>query len=829
MVIRRWPLVALAAIALALVLGRGIAQVHANRLWYDAMGAGDLWSTQSFYRVLVGALSSILAMVVIFFNLYAVRRSIVSLILPRRVANLEIGEEVPGRYLTAAVVGLSFIFGFMLDLPDNIWMSIIPSLHGTPFRETDPYFMADLGFFVYWLPLETALHLWALIVVLVATALVLFLYALTPGLKWERGTLHVSGYVRRHLAVLAGLLLLVLAWSYRLDGFQLLLDGSGPGGEFTSIDHRIGIRVAAILSFITAGAAIVVLWSGWVGQLPLVFGAVSIVLVLSFVLRQIIPALDVGGDRQPDPVARERPYVATRRGFTLRAFGVDRILTVDRSVAFRSPSEAAHGTPAWEVAALGRALGWSYGQGSAPSLTTMRMTGSGLIATALIAPPDTVASAPWIVASARATRVDARGAPIRVDHLGSPALDDETLRDVLVHPNAAGYREVADSLGTIPAPSLRGFGSRLAHAWSLQNLGLLRARGGGRQVIVARRDVRSRVAALAPFFPQGRAVSPLFVGDSLYWIVDLYATSGSYPLSVPVNVAGDSRRYVHHAATAIVAAATGEVRLLRAPEPDPIATTWFERFPDLFLDASEMPRELLALLPPIEDGASVQATVFARYGRRRGSPLGGEVAWETGADSIPRDPAPIRVVLPVSAPATTWIVPVLDSLEYLQGTILATGGATRSTLWLPGLTSPRRWSQTIERMRQVTDSAPPPREVLRERGVMRVIPIADDVRYVQTTYTKRPTTAPVIESVAVLTGDSLAVGRSLVEAFGGAPDPEEPAVVSARDFPGRVQALYSTMVDALRRGDLRAFGEAFDALGSLLQAVRPLAPPARPR
>ena len=50
---------------------------------------------------------------------------------------------------------------------------------------------------------------------MVATALVVFLYALTPGLKWERGTLHVSGYVRRHLTVLACLFLALLAAAKR--------------------------------------------------------------------------------------------------------------------------------------------------------------------------------------------------------------------------------------------------------------------------------------------------------------------------------------------------------------------------------------------------------------------------------------------------------------------------------------------------------------------------------------------------------------------------------------------------------------------------------------
>ena len=32
------------------------------------------------------------------------------------------------------------------------------------------------------------------------TVLVVFLYVLTPSLRWEGGQLHVSGHVRRHLS-----------------------------------------------------------------------------------------------------------------------------------------------------------------------------------------------------------------------------------------------------------------------------------------------------------------------------------------------------------------------------------------------------------------------------------------------------------------------------------------------------------------------------------------------------------------------------------------------------------------------------------------------------
>ena len=46
-----------------------------------------------------------------FVNFYAVRQSVVSLVLPRRIANIEIGEEVPNRYLLLVTAALSAVIG----------------------------------------------------------------------------------------------------------------------------------------------------------------------------------------------------------------------------------------------------------------------------------------------------------------------------------------------------------------------------------------------------------------------------------------------------------------------------------------------------------------------------------------------------------------------------------------------------------------------------------------------------------------------------------------------------------------------------------------------
>jgi uncharacterized membrane protein (UPF0182 family) len=228
---RRAVLGTLAVTALLLLLGRWGSQQYTDALWYDSLGARDVWRARFVNGMVLRLGSFCVATVFAFINLYAVRQSVVSLVLPRRIANIEIGEEVPGRYLLLATLLLSASLGAALALSGDLWWLALRARIGQPFAEADPYFGADLGFFVYWLPFETEIYYWAMLMLLVVIGVVILLYALTPSLRWTRGTLYVSAYVRRHFTMLGGILLLALAWSYRLGMYRLLAEGSGAGGH----------------------------------------------------------------------------------------------------------------------------------------------------------------------------------------------------------------------------------------------------------------------------------------------------------------------------------------------------------------------------------------------------------------------------------------------------------------------------------------------------------------------------------------------------------------------------------------------------------------------
>jgi uncharacterized membrane protein (UPF0182 family) len=352
---RRVGIGALVAAALVLSLGRWASEQYTDSLWYAALGAADVWRDRFVNGMALRVGSFLFASAFAFANLYAVRQSVVSLVLPRRIANIEIGEEVPGRYLLFVTVGISVLIGAALALPGDLWPTALLARIGRPFSETDPEFGADLGFFVYWLPFETELYYWAMVLLLVVIGVVILLYALTPSLRWTQGSLYVSAYVRRHFTMLGGMLLLALAWSYRLGMYRLLVEGSGPGGTFTSLDHRVTVPATLVLALLTLCAAVVVMWAGWSGQMRLAFFSVSAVLLLSLVARTVAPLI-ARRSIDPDSTERqERPYQGSRLDYTRRGYGVvERMRAESIGVGFPTTAEVAGHIAVWDASMLRR-------------------------------------------------------------------------------------------------------------------------------------------------------------------------------------------------------------------------------------------------------------------------------------------------------------------------------------------------------------------------------------------------------------------------------------------------------------------------------------------
>ncbi|HWE41390.1 MAG TPA: UPF0182 family protein [Gemmatimonadaceae bacterium] len=808
---RRRLIVSVAAIAIVLLLGRAVAAAALDYAWYDGLGAGAVWRARAVSTLVTAAVTASLGTLFAFANLLAVRGSVVSLVLPRRVANLEIGEEVPPRYLLAASLFAALLLGAALT--EVRWQPLARFVYGDAFGENDPYFGRDLGFFAHWLPLERSLYLWALLATLLVAAVVVFLYALTPSLRWERGTLRVSQYVRRHLTMLAATLLILLAWSYRLDAFSLLGSGSGALGEFSYVDHRVLVPANVLLSVLTLAGALALLWTGWAGQLRAAFATVSALLLLSLGLHQLAPAIARRFAGQQDPVVRERPYLATRAAYTRRAFALAQLAGGSDSVIARNPGRA---TPSWDDGALLRAGSRSRG-GDATSTVGGRMLPSGEPAALVVVRGTAADGSDWGAQYFSLSRADDRGAPVMIDARGAPTSDWIALAPVLVVDSGDGYAVVADSSRRVAGVPIADGVTRLVPAWALQNFRLLSEDlPHPSPRLVVHRSARRIVEAVAPLFEQGTHVTPAIDGDTLLWMIDLYTTAPDYPLSAHVVVEGTELAYLRHAATAVVNSATGRVRLVAdslATDNDPLTRGWRRRFPGLFVTTAQLEADVGEQLPaPVRSGLA-QREAFAMAGTTTEGVAERRSPASDGADSVFAGAGPARFATGRGALALS--LPILRGEDRIDGVIVVRGGVSRGSRWVPD-TAGIRWARSIDRLRGADSTgAAQPRDARVAHGPVRVIPGEDGLTLTQSAYAVRAQSPPSLLGVAVLHGDSLRVGKTVLAAYGELPNTIAPPA-SRVDLRVAASALYDSLRADQRRGDWRAYADHWEALGRLL-------------
>jgi uncharacterized membrane protein (UPF0182 family) len=817
---RRWLVLGIVVIATVLLAGRVLSAWYVDYHWYAVQGASQLWWERAADLAMLRGAAFMIVAGFVFANLYAVRRSVQSLRLPRRVGNLEFSEEVSARILNSSVAGLSIVLGIAFALPQDDWKSVALMRNGIPFGETDPYFRLDLGTWLYHIPLEAASHGWATIVLVATLLLVIFLYALTPSLRWDGGRLEVSGHVRRHFAVLAGVLLLLLAWSYRLDAFDLLRNGTGASGAFSAVDHRLGIPASLSLAMLAVATAMLVTWTGWIGQARASFVAITVMLLAALGVSQIVPAVGGRFVTAEDPDAQEQSYREIRNAYSRRAYAVD---AVDRSsLADVAPSfdESVRGASVWDIQAMRQVVGGPRpGAGPNGSLGWLGQDGR-LVAFSLEQPSglESAESLPaWRLTRIAADVTDDRGSPVTRE---DPELA-RTLRGVLVHDSASTYYVLTDTGRMVLARSLDSFAARLAHAWHLQNPGLLSA--SPREVpvrILLRRDVRERVRHLYPFFAQGSRVDPVIWSDSVYWAVHLYATSAWYPLSGSQEFLGREERYAQLAGVAVVNGHTGRVTTIASPRAGPMAESWMLRFPELFTDPSVFDATFLTRLPPAFDGALLVAHVLARAGLRGEFEARAHLP-DGVADSLSTaiDPAPW---LNRATNSVSLLIPLLDPTDELRGALVSPGGADFRLRWIRNGEHGLRWPRLLSDLQAAADTFRGMERNTRPLvGAIRLLPTSEGFVAVQTRYVVRPDGAPQVLTSSIHRGMVATTGRTIIDAA-GLPNPiaADPAL-SPEDFRRRVASLYESMREAMRRGDWSGLGAAYEALGRLLRSPPP--------
>jgi uncharacterized membrane protein (UPF0182 family) len=132
--------------------------------------------------------------------------------------------------------------------------------------------------------------------------------------------------------------------------------------------------------------------------------------------------------------------------------------------------------------------------------------------------------------------------------------------------------------------------------------------------LLMRRNILQRVQTLAPFLAWD-ADPYIVLGDDgrLYWMLDAFTTSDSYPYSSHYPL-GDGRiNYMRNSVKVVIDAYNGTTTFYVFDSADPIISAWRGIFPSLFRDAASMPADLRRHVRYPQLLLEEQASVYGLY------------------------------------------------------------------------------------------------------------------------------------------------------------------------------------------------------------------------
>lgn len=299
-----------------------IAAFYTDFLWFDHLGFRDMFVKRLTVRVVVFAVTFVVALAVLLGNWLLARRRALGETAPQTPNLLRSGGT------RAIIIGAGLLLAFLFaSAAASQWEELLLLLNAQSFGVAEPIFGRDVGFYVFQLPVYEFFQGW-LVTLLFLTALGLLpIYAGSNLLDIQRGAWRPlqSGGLRRHLAVLLGLLVLVWAGGYALDTYRLLFSNRGVAYGASYVDLRAGLwalRLQAVFALLTALALLSNVLRPNV-RLPLLAGALW--LVASLVVGGALPGLLQRYVVEPNELTLETPYIEHNIAFTRAAFALDRI------------------------------------------------------------------------------------------------------------------------------------------------------------------------------------------------------------------------------------------------------------------------------------------------------------------------------------------------------------------------------------------------------------------------------------------------------------------------------------------------------------------------
>ncbi len=626
-----------------------VPNILADWLWYQSLNRTDVFS-----RIITLQIGLFAAGLVVFGVLYFGNMTLVRKIVARQayntgedfLSNSAQRTEHVSRVISGIVgVIASVLFGL---LASGQWNTVLRAQNLIEFGTTDPLFERDLSFFVFTLPLLEFVQGWLFRAVVLVLVVAVFAYGFRLVLPYmispeddegERReiprSLVAGAPIRIHLSVLGFLVMLLVGWAHWLSLHTLEFSTRGAAYGASYIDANIMQPVQQVLIVLAVVAAIGLVVGAVFNLQWVPVGGFGLWLLVLVVGGWAYPGLAHRLEVQPNELERERPYIENNIEFTREAYGLNRIVEREHPGGDAVSQDELEDNPLtvrnfrlWDP----EPLLITYNQVQSIRLyydildaDVDRYYVDGeyrqvMVGARELSPEKLPSSAQtWVnrrlqfthgygVVMSPVNEVSPEGLPsFFLKDVPPTGIMDIERPEIYYGEKTFDYVIVNARIAEIDYPrgednarsfyqSRTGVGvgtylRKLLYAWYLKDVNILLSDElTPESQILYRRQVRERVATVAPFLVIDQDPYIVVADGQLFWIVDAYTFTDRYPYSQPLAGAFN---YIRNSVKATVNAYDGTVRLYAVEEDEPILQAYSQAFPDLFQPLSEMPPSIL--------------------------------------------------------------------------------------------------------------------------------------------------------------------------------------------------------------------------------------------
>ncbi|MBS3802683.1 MAG: UPF0182 family protein, partial [Candidatus Thermoplasmatota archaeon] len=636
-----------------------IPGLYTDFLWFGGLGFSNVFITILNTKLTVGIFSALFFFTMLYLNWWITKR-----ILHYKHIDLNTSIE---KMMPLTLVICSLLAGLAFSFQ---WNVILKFFNATSFSVFDPVFGNDISYYVFSLPFYKSIlgflfgtTLFNLFISILVYLLYINPFKLTnlsdPGNVIFRIGEGFKGKAKIHLSVLSGVFFILISLWIWLSRYSILFSDAGAvfGAAYTDIHVTLPIRT--FLAFVSGiiGVLFFAEWKIKNLKYPFIGIAVLIIVVLIGIFAGVVvQQLQV----EPDEYNMEKPYISRNIDQTLKAFDLDTIQEIPFQPNYNMSYQelkrnkvTLNNIRLWDYRALKDTYAQlqlirSYYDFNDVDIDRYYVTENGtqktyqvmLSARELNQQDLDEKAKTWVnqhlvythgygLALTPVNQKSEEGFP----RLWIKDIPPKTENGFIITQPEIYYGEKINNFVVVNTKteefdypkggenvyttyngsggvSLSGF-SKVAFALRFNSVQLMLSGSiTSDSKIMLHRNVSDRVEALAPFLMYDSDPYLVSSDGKLYWIIDAYTATDSYPYSERYGPQGTN--YIRNTVKVVVNAYSGDVNFY-VVETDPLITTYQKIFPDLFKDFSEMPDDLKNHIRYPEDLFTLQAQVYSTY------------------------------------------------------------------------------------------------------------------------------------------------------------------------------------------------------------------------